>query len=100
MIKEIEESQININQEGFEMIKEDLELALKYYEVGYARWHDLAEAVRRSLKALNLQIPKKPTLHRWYECPSCKSGFGATRETPNPKAYKYCYHCGQKLNWN
>lgn len=52
----------------------------------------VAECVER-------QIPKKPmhieriTFNDVYECPCCKKRFTGT------SIAKYCYHCGQALDW-
>ena len=49
-----------------------------------------------SIKALEKQIPKKPTFDdessfiRRYHCPECKCVVDIQR---------YCHHCGQKLDW-
>ena len=65
-----------------------------------------------AFSALEKQIPEKPTPHivqpvearikigvvRWrkgttvYECPNCKKWIS--------KTYKYCYACGQALDWS
>lgn len=33
---------------------------------------------------------------RMFYCPKCKEYLGETIYT----AYKYCYHCGLRVNWN
>lgn len=57
------------------------------------------EACRMGMEALEKQIPKKAKesdLHiryvKIYECPNCKGEFSGNIS-------KYCYHCGQALDW-
>jgi hypothetical protein len=53
------------------------------------------------LNAIEKQLPKKPINQSvWKSCPTCEQGIGVTPRTINPKAIGYCYHCGQKLDWN
>jgi len=55
-----------------------------------------------SIQALEKQIPKKPIKDRKqeirytssYSCPSCGGGFIGTGIAD------YCYHCGQRMDWN
>jgi hypothetical protein len=59
------------------------------------------EAAEMAIKALEKQMPKKPiNQSTWKECPTCTQGIGIDNDTPNPKAIEYCYHCGQKLDWD
>ena len=60
-----------------------------------------AESLDVAIQALEKQIPKKPIMcdkqdiryvHK-YQCPNCKGTFTGTGFS------KYCYHCGQKLDW-
>ncbi len=57
------------------------------------------EACRIGMAALEKQIPKKPmhieriTFNDVYECPCCKKRFTGT------SIAKYCYRCGQALDW-
>jgi len=53
-----------------------------------------------ALKAMGKQVPKKPiSQSTWKACPACTQGIGVDNNTPNPKAIEYCFHCGQKLDW-
>ena len=55
----------------------------------------------RAIKALKKQIPQKPVkidgdsirYTSLYRCPNCGQGFSGTGFA------KYCYHCGQRLQW-
>lgn len=94
-----------LTQDEYDLIKEDLEKALKHYEVGYAQWHDLAEAVRQSLRALGKQVARVPNEHyHWHElsneekkstyqwmCCMCFQGVSESQD--------YCHECGQKIDW-
>ncbi len=59
-------------------------------------------ALEKAQKALEKQIPKKPTLFKAqytrytmeYKCPSCKRVFIGM------EIGDYCYHCGQALDWD
>lgn len=63
---------------------------------------ELSEALQMAIKALEKQIPKKPIKSEkqviryvtTYCCPTCKLGFTGTGVA------KWCYHCGQKLDWS
>ena len=54
------------------------------------------------IKALEKQIPKKPIKSKeqkiryvnTYYCPTCNLGFTGFNIA------KWCYHCGQKLDWS
>lgn len=60
------------------------------------------EAATMAIEALEKQIPKKPTKDKEqnirytsaYSCPTCGNGFSGTGIAI------YCYHCGQKLDWD
>lgn len=60
------------------------------------------EAAKMAIQALEKQIPKKPIKSEkqviryvnTYYCPICKLGFTGTGVA------KWCYHCGQKLDWS
>lgn len=55
-----------------------------------------------AVKALEKQIPKKPIKSKeqkiryvnTYYCPTCNLGFTGFNIA------KWCYHCGQKLDWS
>ncbi|SHF55985.1 hypothetical protein SAMN02745133_02973 [Desulforamulus putei DSM 12395] len=54
-----------------------------------------------AIKSLKKQVPKKPIdQSTWKACPTCNQGIGVNNKTPNPKAIAYCFHCGQKLDWD
>jgi len=54
-----------------------------------------------ALTALEKQVPKSPIIQvTWKACPICNQGIGVNNKTPNPKAIAYCWHCGQKLDWD
>lgn len=60
------------------------------------------ELVDVAIKALEKQIPKKPIKSKeqkiryvnTYYCPTCNLGFTGFNIA------KWCYHCGQKLDWS
>lgn len=60
-----------------------------------------AEAIDMAINTLEKQIPKKPVKSEkqvvryvnTYYCPICNLGITGTNIA------KWCYHCGQKLNW-
>ena len=55
-----------------------------------------------AIEALEKQIPKKPIKSEnqvvryvnTYYCPTCELGITGTNIA------KWCYHCGQKLDWS
>ena len=51
-----------------------------------------AEPLRLAIKALEKQIPKKPTNNIWthYRCPVCMKLVNS----------RYCGTCGQRLDWS
>lgn len=61
-----------------------------------------AEALDVAIQALEKQIPKKPVKSEnqvvryanTYYCPICNLGITGTNIA------KWCYHCGQKLDWS
>ena len=63
---------------------------------------DGIEAIQIAIQALEKQIPKKPVksenqVARYvntYYCPICNLGITGTNIA------KWCYHCGQKLDWS
>lgn len=57
--------------------------------------------IELAIKSLKKQLPKKPiNQSTWKACPACNQGLGVNNKTPNPKAIAYCFHCGQKLDWD
>ena len=60
------------------------------------------EAFQISINALEKQIPKKPIKSEnqvvryvnTYYCPTCELGITGTNIA------KWCYHCGQKIDWS
>ena len=63
--------------------------------------HDFVEEIEVAIKALEKQIPKKPSVSEdqpvryviTYKCPDCGGKFTGT-------VSNYCYHCGQALDWS
>ena len=63
---------------------------------------ELAKVYDLAIFALEAQIAKKPVLSATqgmrytdsYTCPSCGGNFTGTGIAD------YCYHCGQKLDWD
>lgn len=61
-----------------------------------------AEALGIAIQALEKQIPMKPVKSEnqvvryvnTYYCPICNLGITGTNIA------KWCYHCGQKLDWS
>nr|DAV18924.1 MAG TPA: zinc-ribbon containing domain protein [Bacteriophage sp.] len=74
----------------------DCELA---YLQGTSKEH--IESVKIAIQALEKQMPKKPIKSEkqvvryvnTYYCPICNLGITGTNIA------KWCYHCGQKLDW-
>lgn len=62
----------------------------------------LQESIDMAIKALEKQIPKRPIKSKeqkiryvnTYYCPICNLGFTGFNIA------KWCYHCGQKLDWS
>ena len=62
----------------------------------------VSEAKKIAIQALEKQIPKKPVKSEnqvvryanTYYCPICNLGITGTNIA------KWCYHCGQKLDWS
>lgn len=60
------------------------------------------EASKLAVSAMQKQIPKKPVKSEkqvvryvnTYYCPICNLGITGTNIA------KWCYHCGQKLDWS
>lgn len=61
----------------------------------------LQESIDVAIKALEKQIPKKPTEINdecgYFECPTCGDLIYA--EGARFKEHKYCLSCGRKLDW-
>ena len=63
---------------------------------------DGIEAIQIAIQALEKQIPMKPVKSEkkvvryvnTYYCPICNLGITGTNIA------KWCYHCGQKLDWS
>lgn len=79
--------------EDMEMAISALEEIQEYRKIG---------TVEECRAAVEKQKPKKPIKNREqyirytseYSCPNCGRGFTGTGIA------KYCYHCGQKLDWS
>lgn len=79
--------------EDMEMAISALEEIQKYRKIG---------TVDECRATVEKQIPKKPIKNRKqeirytsaYSCPNCGRSFTGTGIA------KYCYHCGQKLDWS
>lgn len=60
------------------------------------------EALNMAIKALEKQMPKKPTEINdecgYFECPTCGDLIYA--EGARFKEHKYCLSCGRKLDWS
>ena len=64
--------------------------------------YETMDAIGYAIQALEKQIPKKPVksenqVARYvntYYCPICNLGITGTNIA------KWCYHCGQKLDWS
>ena len=62
----------------------------------------LMYAYEMAIQALEKQIPKKPIKSEnqvvryvnTYYCPTCELGITGTNIA------KWCYHCGQKIDWS
>lgn len=62
---------------------------------------EVVEYTREAIAALEKQVVKQPVLSdeqavryaMQYTCPSCGGGFSGTGIAD------YCYHCGQRLEW-
>ena len=70
--------------------------------IGEVEWSypiDYAEAIEVAVEALEKQIPKKPIKSdreirycEVFKCPNCSFEFSG-------RVSKYCYRCGQALDW-
>ena len=83
--------------EAIKILQRDLEIQLENKALP-----DGIEAIQIAIQALEKQIPKKPVksenqVARYvntYYCPICNLGITGTNIA------KWCYHCGQKLDWS
>lgn len=94
------------------MTREEMKKIFSAYCIGYeypfgggfAEDCDMGEVFRHGellIDALEKQIPKKPILAKEqnvryamiFNCPSCEKHFTGKGTA------KYCYQCGQKLDW-
>ena len=83
--------------EAIKILQRDLEIQVKNKALT-----DGIEAIQIAIQALEKQIPKKPVksenqVARYvntYYCPICNLGITGTNIA------KWCYHCGQKLDWS
>lgn len=51
-------------------------------------------ALKMAKEALEKQIPKKPIIKDWMNCPSCNWGLELLKGT------RHCPKCGQALDWS
>jgi hypothetical protein len=64
--------------------------------------YETMDAIGYAIQALEKQIPKRPIKSKeqriryvnTYYCPTCNLGFTGFNIA------KWCYHCGQKLDWS
>jgi hypothetical protein len=71
-------------------------------EKGIKRCEQHNESIDMAIQALEKQIPKRPIKSKeqriryvnTYYCPTCNLGFTGFNIA------KWCYHCGQKLDWS
>ena len=81
-------------------IERAIEILNPEHREHYESLEPVNEACRMGMDALKKQIPKKAKEShshiryvKIYECPNCKGEFSG-------KVSKYCYHCGQALDWS
>ena len=81
------------NEEAIKQIDDVLSSDYHYDEtLGYQLTSDDFEWLEKSKKALEKQIPKKPTKTRSeIVCPTCKTLIGSS---------PYCRYCGQAIDWS
>ena len=87
---------------------------LEFIKRNYEKHSDQAgvqkyiEALQMGIDALEKQIPKKPKKKEesqysiFYDCPCC-GGYLVSKidgELCGGQKFKYCYRCGQALDWN
>lgn len=81
--------------------------AIKFMKLFREEWDknsktENAKALDIAIQALEKQIPKRPIKSEeqpvryvnTYYCPVCRLGITGTNIA------KWCYHCGQKLDWS
>jgi len=66
--------------------------------------NEFAEALAKSIGALEKQIPKKWQYEMvndddTYVCPCCKEYWFMDYGNPTTNEYNYCPNCGQALKW-
>ncbi|HBQ85196.1 MAG TPA: hypothetical protein DD811_01745 [Syntrophomonas sp.] len=67
----------------------------------FTKNQEMLEALSMGIETFDKQMPKKPINEStWKACPTCTQGIGVDSNTPNPRAIEYCFHCGQKLDWD
>jgi hypothetical protein len=102
--KKIKLTDIQFVIDSFEELKPLLGALLEKFnfeKLGEQDKKELSEHFDIAIKALEKQIAKKPINQAtWKACPTCEQGIGINGKTFNPMAIAYCYHCGQKLDWN
>lgn len=84
------------------MTESEANTILKAEIVHHPECSIFAEALGLAIQALEKQIPKKPIKSEkqvvryvnTYYCPTCELGITGTNIA------KWCYHCGQKLDWS
>lgn len=84
------------------MTESEASTILKAEIVHHPEYSIFAEALGIAIQALEKQIPKKPfksenQVVRYvntYYCPTCELGITGTNIA------KWCYHCGQKIDWS
>ena len=87
----------NKENKAIKILQRDLQIQLENKALP-----DGIEAIQIAIQALEKQIPKKPVksenqVARYvntYYCPICNLGITGTNIA------KWCYHCGQKLDWS
>ena len=81
------------NEEAIKQIDDVLSSDYHYDEtLGYQLTSDDFEWLKKSKKALEKQIPKKPTKTRSeIVCPTCATLIGSS---------PYCRYCGQAIDWS
>lgn len=73
-------------------------------EIGWESSELNREAFEMGVKALEKQIPKKPTIDEFdygegYICPKCESFLHYVKDDDEHYRTNYCLHCGTKLDW-